>query len=93
MKQIFNWEKKEESPQTLKEQARDLAMLWLSLPMLVVVLLWETLALLLNLLERMPIDRTLYRELFLTKISIWMLSFKKNVIKTKNWIMTKFGRQ
>jgi ribonucleoside-diphosphate reductase alpha chain len=71
----------------------DLATLWLSLLMLPPLLLWETLALLLNLLERMPIDRTLYRELFLTRINILILSLKENVKKIRSWIMTKFGRQ
>ena len=76
-----------------KGTGKRLAMLWLSLLMLPPLLLWETLRLLLNLLERMPIDRILYRELFLTKISILMLSLKINVIKTKSWIMTKLGRR
>jgi hypothetical protein len=78
MKRILELGKEEEKPQTLKVQAKDLATLWLSLPMLPPLLLWETLRLLLNLLERMPIDRTLYRELISTRINIWI-----SVIKAK----------
>ena len=92
MMQTWNLVKQEARRLMRQAQDEDLVMLWLSLPMLVVVLLWETLHRLLNRLGLTHTVRTHLAVRISTKISIWIVSFKIKLKRTKNWIMRRFGR-
>ena len=94
MTQTKNWGKPEVKPLTLEDEVLDLVMLWLSLPMLLVVLLWATLRLPLSLLGRMLTGKTHYLELFLIKISIWWSLLKVRLkLGRLNRQKTKSGPQ
>ena len=93
MKQTWNLVKREAKLLTREVQEEDLVMSWLLLLMLPPVLLWETLRRLLNPIVRMLTDRTHYLALISIRISIWMLSLKIKLRKTRVWITTKFGHR
>ena len=93
MKLTKNSERNEAKRQMLKDEGYVLAMLWLSLPMLLVVLSWGTPRHLLNRLELMLTDKTPYQAPFLIKTSILMRSLKSIAKNIREQITTRFGRR
>ena len=67
MLRTYNWVKDGVKRLTRQAQDEDLVTLWLSLPMLVVVLLWETLRRPLNHFVPMLIDKIRSRARFSTR--------------------------
>ena len=93
MTQILNSVHQEVKHQMQKVQEGDLVTLWLSLPMLPVLLLWETLHRLLNPIVQTHIVKTRLVERTSIKISTWIVLLKVKLKTILTSIMTKFGRQ
>ena len=91
MKQTYNWVKREARLLMQRARVEDLATLWLSLLMLVVVLLWETLRRALSLIGLTHTVRTHLVARTSTKISIWTTSLKIKLMLAKRSIMMKLG--